>query len=108
MNGTWNVPTIFDFCRLCHSITIINDTHGHSTGGDVLRFIGVALKERIGEAMMTRYGGDEFAVSMLVGAAIMRADGDAECWFGRSDKLLYNANASGRNRAMVESKHDLQ
>ena len=98
----------FDFYRLCRSTTIINDTHGHSTGDDVLRFIGAAIKKTTGEAIVTRYGGDEFAVSMLVGAAIMRADDDAECWFGRADKLLYNANSSGRNRAVVERKHDLQ
>ena len=123
---------------------IINDTHGHSTGDDVLRFIGATLKRLTGEAMVTRYGGDEFAVfvsvapekakhlaeeicqhffesdltirnsdlplgklTVSVGAAVLRADDDAECWFGRADKLLYNAKSAGRNRAMVERKYDL-
>ena len=124
---------------------IINDTHGHSTGDDVLRFIGATLKKLTGEALVTRYGGDEFAVfvsvapdkakylaeeicqhffesdltirnsdlplgklTVSVGAAVLRADDDAECWFGRADKLLYNAKSAGRNRAMVERKHELQ
>jgi len=124
---------------------IINDTHGHSTGDDVLRFIGATLKKLTGEALVTRYGGDEFAVfvsvapdkakdlaeeicqhffesdltirnsdlplgklTVSVGAAALRADDDAECWFGRADKLLYNAKSAGRNRAMVERKHELQ
>lgn len=124
---------------------IINDTHGHSTGDDVLRFIGTTLKKLTGDAMVTRYGGDEFAVflsaalekakhlaeeicqfyfesdltvrntdlplgklTVSVGAAVLRNDDDADGWFGRADKLLYNAKSGGRNRAMVERKHDLQ
>ena len=40
----------------------INDTHGHATGDDVLRFVGSALKKIALEATIARYGGDEFAV----------------------------------------------
>ena len=40
----------------------INDTHGHGTGDDVLRFVGNSLKKLAEGATIARYGGDEFAV----------------------------------------------
>jgi diguanylate cyclase len=40
----------------------INDTHGHTTGDDVLRFAAMALQKMAMDATITRYGGDEFAV----------------------------------------------
>ncbi len=40
----------------------INDTHGHATGDDVLRFVASSLRKRSTDATITRYGGDEFAI----------------------------------------------
>ncbi|HEY0328966.1 MAG TPA: GGDEF domain-containing protein [Rhodopseudomonas sp.] len=40
-----------------------NDTYGHLTGDQVLRLVGMALKQSInGRDIMARYGGEEFAV----------------------------------------------
>jgi len=44
----------------------INDTHGHGTGDDVLRFVGTSLKKLAEGATIARYGGDEFAVFISV------------------------------------------
>jgi len=44
----------------------INDTHGHGTGDDVLRFVGNSLKKLVGGATIARYGGDEFAIFTTV------------------------------------------
>jgi diguanylate cyclase len=121
----------------------INDTHGHSTGDDVLRFVASSLKKHSEEATVTRYGGDEFAMfvclepeqallfsdelcrffhstdltvrrsgeqlgalTISVGAARLRPDDDSKSWFERADRLLYSSKSAGRNRAMVERKHE--
>ncbi|ABD88382.1 GGDEF domain-containing protein [Rhodopseudomonas palustris] len=40
-----------------------NDTYGHLTGDQVLRLVGMSLKQSInGQDIMARYGGEEFAV----------------------------------------------
>ncbi|MCX7714937.1 MAG: diguanylate cyclase [Clostridia bacterium] len=39
----------------------INDSYGHDVGDDVLRFIGISIKEAVGNCGIGgRYGGDEF------------------------------------------------
>jgi len=120
----------------------INDTHGHSTGDDVLRFVASTLKKQAEDTTVTRFGGDEFAVfirrepdevrhfsdelcrffsnndltvrttgeklgalTISVGAALLRRDDCSESWFVRADRLLYSAKSGGRNRAMVERKN---
>ncbi len=45
----------------------INDTHGHATGDDVLRFVGSSLIKLAEGATIARYGGDEFALFVHVG-----------------------------------------
>ena len=44
----------------------INDTHGHGTGDDVLRFVGSSLMKLAVGATVARYGGDEFAIFITV------------------------------------------
>lgn len=40
-----------------------NDTYGHQTGDQVLRLVGLALKQNVkGQDIACRYGGEEFAV----------------------------------------------
>lgn len=40
----------------------INDRHGHETGDRVLRFVAKTLKQELrGKALVSRYGGEEFA-----------------------------------------------
>ena len=44
---------------------LINDTHGHSTGDDVLRKVAqVIMKTAAGDDIVCRYGGEEFSVLM--------------------------------------------
>lgn len=40
----------------------INDTHGHSTGDEVLRRFAAMLKEHVDASSICRYGGEEFLV----------------------------------------------
>lgn len=44
----------------------INDTHGHTTGDDALRFVATALRKLTVDATISRYGGDEFAIFVQV------------------------------------------
>lgn len=42
---------------------LFNDNHGHLTGDQVLRLVGISLKQSIkGQDVTARYGGEEFAV----------------------------------------------
>ncbi len=43
----------------------VNDVHGHPFGDDVLRSVGAILRENMrGRDLVTRYGGEEFAILM--------------------------------------------
>jgi diguanylate cyclase len=40
-----------------------NDTYGHLTGDQVLRLVGMAIKQTVkGQAVAARYGGEEFGI----------------------------------------------
>ena len=55
-----------------------NDTYGHLTGDQVLRLVGMSLKQTIkGQDIMARYGGEEFAV-VLPNTTLRHAVGVAE------------------------------
>lgn len=55
-----------------------NDTYGHQTGDQVLRLVGLAVKQHVkGNEVACRYGGEEFAIILPgedLGAAIARAE----------------------------------
>ncbi|HTU15140.1 MAG TPA: diguanylate cyclase [Solirubrobacterales bacterium] len=52
----------------------VNDTHGHSTGDDLLNFVGRQITARIRSTdLVARLGGDEFTV-ILLGADARRAE----------------------------------
>ncbi len=51
----------------------INDTMGHPTGDALLRYVAVALQTRFPDAMVARFGGDEF------GLLITGLDSAADC-----------------------------
>ena len=41
----------------------VNDTHGHTTGDQVLRLVAMSLKQNIkGRDLAARYGGEEFTI----------------------------------------------
>nr|WP_210313218.1 GGDEF domain-containing protein [Rhodopseudomonas rhenobacensis] len=55
-----------------------NDTYGHLTGDQVLRLVGLSLKQSInGQDIMARYGGEEFAV-VLPNTTLLQAIAVAE------------------------------
>ncbi|ELT95368.1 hypothetical protein CAPTEDRAFT_144359, partial [Capitella teleta] len=55
-----------------------NDTYGHQTGDQVLRLVGMAVKQTIkGRDIPCRYGGEEFAV-LLPDTGIKQAAAVAE------------------------------
>lgn len=68
-----------DLCLLLFDIDHFkrfNDTYGHITGDDVLKFVGRKIKEKVkGTDFLARYGGEEFAVILpqtpLAGAKIV-------------------------------------
>ena len=44
-------------------ISLVNDTHGHAAGDEVLRTVAGIIKEHLRESdIPSRYGGEEFAV----------------------------------------------
>lgn len=54
---------------------IFNDTYGHQTGDQVLRLVGLAVKQHVrDQEVACRYGGEEFAIILpgedLVGAVV--------------------------------------
>lgn len=54
---------------------IINDSHGHSTGDRVLKFVARLLRSELGDhAIVARYGGEEF-VCLFEGGSIADAAG---------------------------------
>ncbi|MBU6247986.1 MAG: diguanylate cyclase [Xanthomonadaceae bacterium] len=49
---------------------VVNDSHGHPVGDDVLRAIGVIVRERLGDGRLAgRLGGDEIALALPVEAS---------------------------------------
>ena len=55
-----------------------NDTYGHLTGDQVLRLVGVTMRERVrSKATLARFGGEEFGV-ILPEASLDAAKGTAE------------------------------
>ncbi len=40
----------------------INDTYGHSVGDEILRELGVRLRNQLDDNLIFRYGGDEFII----------------------------------------------
>ncbi|HVJ00386.1 MAG TPA: GGDEF domain-containing protein [Sphingomonas sp.] len=51
----------------------VNDRFGHAVGDRVLRAIGTALSEICGDHLVTRYGGEEFAV-LFTGTSLVEAE----------------------------------
>ncbi len=58
----YNTPLSVSMLDLDH-FKLVNDTHGHSVGDDVLKFVAMQLREHIRlPDMVGRYGGEEFLV----------------------------------------------
>ena len=112
----------------------VNDNHGHDVGDQVLREVGVCLKDMTRHHdVVARLGGEEFAivapnmtpellhklaerirkaisniaitdgnvrlkVTASVGLAIWDRSEDADSFYRRADRMLYQAKRMGRNR----------
>ena len=109
----------------------VNDRHGHQTGDDVLVCCAAVLRLGLRETdFLARYGGEEFcallpetdlrearivaerlrravealpesAPTISIGLAHWEPDVSPEEVIGRSDKALYRAKETGRNRIVV-------
>ncbi len=109
----------------------INDTYGHRTGDQVLRYLGKVLKEGTRkEDMVIRYGGEEFMILMqecsplqaqsriellrkqvenapdapvkfTLSGGISSYEGDFNLAEEQSDEALYLSKQNGRNRVTV-------
>ncbi|HWJ02421.1 MAG TPA: sensor domain-containing diguanylate cyclase [Verrucomicrobiae bacterium] len=61
-----------------NDLKVINDTYGHTTGDQVLQEVALVLKQSVrGKDIVSRYGGDEFAI-ILPGADAEEAMGVAQ------------------------------
>ena len=82
-DAAWSTANDRDSMLSCIMVDIdffksINDDHGHAMGDAVLKSVGDALRQRIGdEGWVGRYGGEEFCV-LLPGADAQRAAETAE------------------------------
>ena len=111
----------------------VNDEHGHQVGDEVLRELAAALRRVVRtEDLVARYGGEEFVVlatdatvddaevlggrlraaartvatlpvTISVGVAGLRAQGDGATLVAHADAALYRAKAEGRDRV---ARHD--
>jgi two-component system, cell cycle response regulator len=113
---------------------MVNDTHGHDVGDEVLREVASCLKNFTRyHDIAARLGGEEFAVvapnmdvdglmkfaerirravseliivsgnvrlkvTTSVGLAVWDGDEDADAFYRRADRMLYQAKRQGRNR----------
>ncbi|CAH0498138.1 hypothetical protein NVSP9465_03214 [Novosphingobium sp. CECT 9465] len=76
----------------------INDTMGHPTGDALLRNVAQALQDRFPEAMVARFGGDEF------GLLITGLDNSADCaTIARSIDAVLNREVTVDGRPFVLS-----
>ncbi|MBR1740877.1 MAG: GGDEF domain-containing protein, partial [Lachnospiraceae bacterium] len=75
---------IFDFDNFKH----INDTYGHQTGDDVLKFFGYTLKRSFRDSdILGRIGGDEFMVCVTTPVS-------DEFFKKRCDSILYELRSA--------------
>ncbi|MHB1568754.1 MAG: GGDEF domain-containing protein [Solirubrobacteraceae bacterium] len=106
---------------------LFNDTHGHPAGDQLLRDTAAAWREqlRCGD-LLARLGGEEFGLLLFdcdldaanevterlrrlvtsdqtcsVGLALRQAEEAVDVALARADRALYEAKASGRDRACV-------
>lgn len=64
----WNQAACILFMDV-NDFKSVNDTYGHEVGDELLKKIGIKLKETLRSSdMLARYGGDEFVVRLDMGA----------------------------------------
>jgi len=104
-----------------------NDTHGHPAGDRLLKDTAAAWREQVrGGDLLARLGGEEFGLLLFdcdldaagdvterlrdlvtsdqtcsVGLALRRIDEPVDLVLARGDRALYDAKATGRDRACV-------
>ena len=88
-NGSRTIATpIYLFLLDLDRFKNINDTHGHGTGDDVLRFVGNSLKKLAEGATIARYGGDEFAIFMAIEPDQAKQLAEDICQFFSTNDLM--------------------
>jgi len=79
----------------------INDTHGHATGDDVLRFVGSALNKLAKGATIARYGGDEFAIFVYVAPDQVKPLAEEICQFFYENDLTVRSTGEPLGKLTV-------
>src|SRR5215207_1740515 len=101
-----------------------NDTYGHLTGHQVLKLVGMTMREVVkSKATLARFGGEEFAIILpdttmqparaladtfrqsVMSVAVLREGDTAVSLLERADQCMYMGKRMGRNRTVTDHEY---